>query len=294
MTLPLPSRFDERRLRLRLGIEPRDAVRQCRLTHPVDLRIDRERFTQPFTGPPLTDAEARWLQSLRAGGLRLADQLERVPRHASARHAIIADGTTPTRVDLRLLDQNRRYVPRRLRVPLAAGALDDIPIVRRSRQPWLWPGAAYPVLERATGLRGRVVVDVGGVLRPVRWARVRARRDVAGTQPIAWAHGDDRGEFLLILPPESLGPSAELATLSLVVEARGRLGLPPNPPPVPVREVDPTWDLPRETLAAPGTTPDPVAEGRAMPTDMNGAVIRVVTFRYSVILGDSEPPFVIS
>ena len=61
-----------------------------------------------------------------------------------------------------------------------------------------------------------------------------------------------------------------------------------------VREVDPTWDLPRETLAAPGITPDLVAEGRAMPTDMNGAVVRVVTFRYSVILGDSEPPFVIS
>jgi hypothetical protein len=37
-----------------------------------------------------------------------------------------------------------------------------------------------------------------------------------------------------------------------------------------------------------------VAEGRAVPTDLNGSVIRTVTFRYSVILGDTEPPFVIS
>jgi hypothetical protein len=293
MTLPLPSYFEERRIRLRLGIEPRDAVRQCRLTHPVDLRLDRERFAQPFTGPPLTDDEVRWLQSLRAGGLRLADQLERVPRHPSARHAIIADGTTPTRVDLRLLDKNRRYVPRRLRIPLAAGALDDIPIAGRSRQPWLWPGAAYPVLERATGLRGRVVVDVGGVRRPVRWARIQARR-TAATTPIAWAHGDDRGDFLLILPPEALGPGADLGTLTLTVEARGRLGLPPNPPPDIVRAVDPTWDLPRETLAAPGTLPDAVGEGRTIPGELTGSASRAVTFRYSAILGDSEPPFVIS
>jgi hypothetical protein len=292
MTLPLPSRFDERRLRLRLGIELRDAVRQCRLTHPADLRIDRERFAQPFAGPPLDDAEVRWLRSLQAGALRLADQLVRMPRHRSARHAIVADGTAPTRVDVRLLDDQRRYVPRRLRIPLAVGVLDDIPMARRARQPWLWPGAAYPVLERATGLRGRVLVDQGGVRRPVRWARIQARR--AAGAPIAWAHGDDRGDFLLILPPEALGPGAELGTLTLVVEARGRLGLPADPPPELVRAVDPTWDLPRETLAAPGTLPDAVAEGRAMPAELNGSVSRPVTFRYSAILGDAEPPFVIS
>jgi hypothetical protein len=293
MTLPLASRFDERRLRLRLGVEPRDAVRQCRLTHPVDLRLERERFAQPFAPPPLTTDEVAWLQSLQAGGLQLADELTRVARHPSARHAIIAGPGTPAQVDLRLLDKDRRYVPRRLRIPLAAGPIDDIPIGQRSRRPWLWPGAAYPVEARATGLRGRVAVDVGGVRQAVRWARIQARRSAA-LAPIAWAHGDDRGEFLLILPPEALGSGAELGTLTLIVEARGRLGLPANPPPELVRAVDSTWDLPRETLAAPGTLPDTVAEGRAMVAELTGLARRPVTFRYSAILGDAEPPFVIS
>jgi hypothetical protein len=293
MTLPLPSRFDERRIRLVLGLEPRDAIRQCRITHPVELVVERPRFVQPFLGPPLTATEIGYLRALKDARVPLDREWTRVPRHPSGRHAVIAAGAPPARIDIRVLDPERRYASRRLRIPLDAAPLDDVPIARRSRAPWLWPGAAYPVVERATGLRGRVVVVQGGVERAVRWPRVLVRATPGGAR-IAWAHGDDRGDFLLILPPESLGLSAELAPLTLTVEVRGRLGDPPSPPPQAVRDADPWWDLPPESLALPPTTPDEVAEGRSVPPELTGSVSRQVTFVYSVILSGTEPPFVIS
>jgi hypothetical protein len=294
MTLPLPSRFDVRSTRLLVGIEPRDAIRQCRLTHRVDIHVERQRYTQPFAGPALTPQELGWLRSLRDARRPLHREWPRLTRHPSGRHAMIAIGTPPPDLELRLFEDRRVFVPRRVQARLDAGPpLDDVPIVRRSRTPWLWPGAAYPVLERATGLRGRVLVGPAGTQRPVRWARIVAR-PVAGGAPFAWAHGDDRGDFLLILPPEALGLAAGLPALTLTVEAFGRLADPPAPPPQAVRDADPWWDIPLETLALPGVLPDQVAEGRAVPPDFNGSDARQVTFTYSVILGDAVAPFVIS
>ena len=64
------------------------------------------------------------------------------------------------------------------------------------------PGAAYDVSDRATGLRGRVVVSDGGLppkCIPVAMATHRSAPGRPEVAPIAWAHGDQHGEFLLVL-----------------------------------------------------------------------------------------------
>ena len=110
----------------------------------------------------------------------------------------------------------------------------------------------------------------------------------------AWAHGDHRGEFLLVLPPESIAsPAVQLpAALTLDITAHGRKALLPVLPPLLVRGADPLWDLPLEVLDVPGTPPtaDNVALGRAIPAGY-ASVTQTVTFTYSQIISSSVPPF---
>ena len=113
-------------------------------------------------------------------------------------------------------------------------------------------------------LRGRVVRSAGAAtVVPVRWCRVRAR--TTSGDDVGWAHGDDRGEFVLVVAPSPDGvliPSNPL----LVQLTVGATLPPPNPDPAdPLRpEVDPLWDLPRETIVrSPDPTSEPTANGRA-------------------------------
>ncbi len=291
----LPSRFVERFHRLLLGVQPMDALRLQRLTQPIEMRVEPAPMLDP-----LTDDQQRWLRARIDSGVPQSDGWPRVPRHASARHVLSYGAGQGISVDVRVLDASERIVPRRMRVPLvplgvpeSVVVLDALPVAQRSRAPHFYPGAMYETSERVTGLRGRVVVNAGG-LRRVRWPRVVVR-PADGGAPLAWAHGDQHGEFLLILPPEAIAaPAVQLPrTLTLAVTAFGRRGLPAVVPPQLVQRADPFWDVPLETLAAPGVLPadDAVSLGRSIPADFDGAVTQLVTFSYSEIISSTVLPF---
>jgi hypothetical protein len=179
--------------RLVIGVEPLDAVAGGRVPLGVRVEVDGT----PFPGG-VGDARLWFLKS---------DALAEIPRHATGVHAQIARAPSsrplPATMALRIFDRERRYVPRRLSVPLdpAGGTM-----VR----PLLYPGAAVDVSYTATGLRGRLLRASGA---PVRWARVDVR--IPGrTTPLGVAHGDDRGEFVLLLPPEAAGARRSSRTRS--------------------------------------------------------------------------------
>ena len=299
MNLVLGSRFIETFQRLLLGLQPMDALRRQRLPHRVRFVIEPKPWKDPLTAD-----QASWLRARIDSGIPLSESWEAVARHASCRFAIVYEPDRGTSIDVRMLDARERFVPRRLRIPLTdlghpddLAVLDALPVGRRSRFPAFYPGAAYDPGERATGLRGRVVISDGGnppKRIPVRWARVEARL-AGGQEPIAWAHGDHHGEFLLVLPPESIPtPAVQLPnTLTLPITAHGRRTPPASPPPLLVRRADPFWDMPLEELGPPGVLPDVdhVSLGRTIPADYDGAVTRSVTFAYSQIISSGVPPF---
>jgi hypothetical protein len=209
-----------------------------------------------------------------------------IDRHHSCLHVLLYQPSLHTSVVVRIWEAARCYVPRRLRIPLLTAAEAELrqrtlkTVAHRVRRPVLFPGAAYDVNGASTGLRGRVVRADGS---PVRWARVEARLPAGGAL-IGRAHADDRGELLLLLaaPPP---PAAALADpLNVRVTAFGLLTAPvPVPPDLPGR--DPLWDLPEETLAAPGD-PDPAAGGEVLPAGWPApvSVTRIIPFRLGSVL----------
>lgn len=260
----VPARYDERRFHLALGVEPTDATSGRRLPSPVDIRIE--------DAPTPVDQWRTWRP-----GETLTPFLTPMPRHRTGRFALLHhQRRTPpavaTDIDLRIVDnrsagfgpgpsgvgQGRRIVPRRLRITIpsadavsAADADPDQPPVPRWQRvfaPACFPGADSPLSAGATVVRGLVRRDDGtGTMAPVRWARVRAT-NTAGDE-VGWAHGDDRGEFVLVVehslndivvPPDPLA-------INLTV---GFLHPAPQPDPAdPIRAVvDPLWDLPLEVV----------------------------------------------
>jgi hypothetical protein len=248
----LDARYDKLVHRLAIGLEPVDAVTLTRVAVPLEVTIDRDDAIAPRRGRP-------------------------VERHRSSRFAL-RHGVTPP-VTLRLEDPTRRFVPRRIRFgfPTQAEVLADeaagTPMAApRIRRPVLFPGASYPLLGRATGLRGRVTRGRA----PVRWARIVADVAASGVR-IGRAHGDDRGEFLLLLgtDPSSL---AELESpLHVNIAA---VGPDPQPPAPDENAEDQLSDLPVEIAAAPN---DDVASGIQLPAGYEPG--RRVARRVSVPLG---------
>ena len=251
-----PERYDERVWHLALGLEPLSATTGRRMSGGTDVRLERH-------PAPLH----RWRQ-WRAGET-LTAVLPSMSRHSTGRFAGRYDEAVPTVADLRVVDsgrpgavgQGRRFVPRRVRVTIAdeatvlAAEADPAtpphPLWRRVFPIALFPGAAADLPAGSTVLRGSVVrtVDpVTGAVEPVRWCRVRARD---GGDDLGWAHGDDRGEFVLVVasPPGSLLVPPDPLTIQLTV---GATLPPPVPDPTdPLRsQVDPLWDLPVEPLTA--------------------------------------------
>jgi hypothetical protein len=92
---------------------------------------------------------------------------------------------------VRVTDERRRYVPRRFTLPF------DVEEPSWTVRVPLFPGAGFRPHGAATGLRGRVVDQAG---HTVPWARVTARHP-ASHRVAGRAHGDERGEFLLLLVP---------------------------------------------------------------------------------------------
>jgi hypothetical protein len=126
---------------------------------------------------------------------------------------------------------------------------------------------------------------------PVQWARVVATT----AQPIAVhhddgsstliqpelgrAHGDDRGEFLLIvgsLPRDVAVVGSETIALAVQVRARPR---PPETDPVDSptgSRDDPLWHLPVEVVATLSSS-DAVAAGTSMPDDYTAGTTTILT-----------------
>ncbi len=257
MNVLVPETYEEILHRLALGIEPLEALGRGRLTGPVRMELED------------------------APGLRLR-------RHGASRHVLLYRSGLAGPLVLRITDPHRRYVPRRLQIPLPPTAeILNVDAAttwqRRVRRPLLFPGAAYGVSPRATGLRGRVTR--GG--KPLRWARVEAV--LASNERVGRAHGDDRGEFLLLLSP---GAAAPLEELPQSLQARVAVSGPATPPSaddpqLPAR--DKYWDLPLEPLAPPGAS-DPVADGETLPAGYvpSIAASRNVTFQWGRTLTGIE------
>ena len=244
----LPERFVERVDRLMLGIEPVDAQRAGRIAQPIEVAIDG--VPRPSGAAWVTvDPAQAWDRVF--GFPDAIGSLARIPRHDSCRHALVYRPTLTSPIAIRLFDRRRRFAPRRISYPVP----DDIGTPSpRIRRPALYPGAAYTISESTTGLRGRVTWNQSASNEvPVRWARIEA--SING-QVVGRAHGDDRGEFLLLLDSAAGG----LGDLPVPLTAQVTVFAPPAPLPVPAD--DPLGDLPLETLAA---DPDDISPGQKLP-----------------------------
>jgi hypothetical protein len=201
-----------------------------------------------------------------------------------------ADPGAEVRLDVRMVDPGRRYVPRRLSVPvpsltdvLAADRAHDLdpaaPLAPRGCRPLMFPGADYGTHAGATIVKGRVTWGAGGP--PAQWARVEATTHGA-VQDGPWrAHGDDRGEFLLVVGPLPIVQAQQGSlTVDLDIVVRARPVPPPDTPvdsPAQSRR-DPLWHLPLEPLAALDPA-DPVGTGQVLPAGYTSVASRLVTCR---------------
>lgn len=281
----LAPAWDERITRLRLGIELADALGR---PGPVaGLGVFSENVPRPQPVPRSARTPSPSSDTPDDIGL------PGVRQNPSGRFAIAftaRDAVAQDRLELRIIDPGRRYVPRRLSIPVptlaAVRAADQahnidptMPLAPRGCRPSLFPGAAYGTYAGATIIRGRATWGAGGP--PVQWARIEATADVAGHSGPWRAHGDDRGEFLLVIGFLSVVQAQQLSpTIDVGVVVRARPVPPPGTPvdsPAQSRS-DPLWHLPVERLATLDPS-DPVAAGAAVPPGYTATASRVVTCR---------------
>lgn len=177
----------------------------------------------------------------------------------------------PANITVRIADPTRRYVPRRLTTPLrtdaAITASDNgtgtyIPVGSRRLRPWLSPGSAYQIPRTTTAIRGRVMR--GAVA--ARWPRITAIGP--GGEAVGWAHGDDRGEFVLVIVSTGTlhPPAPSKLPVTLIVTA------PTNPPAISDDPLaDPSADLVVEAVPQSQVPPadtdlnSPLLKGRTTP-----------------------------
>ena len=248
MSTILPGAFDALAYRLALGLEPRDAITRTRIARRIDVAVD---------GTPAFDPDlGSWPEQSPVTGLR------RLSRHGSGRFVLLFDRNVESPVTIRLVPRERQYVPRRLEVAIldesdvlaAEKAGTDVPTTDRTWRPLLFPGAGYDVPTAATGVRG-AVTHAG---EAIRWTRVEA---TAGGDVIGRAHGDDRGEFLLVLGLNTQAAAELVSPLPVTITVFAR------DPALDVKKDDALADLPVETAAGPGVTPDDVSTGIDLPVD---------------------------
>jgi hypothetical protein len=160
------------------------------------------------------------------------------------------DRPLPATVLIQLDDPAGRWVPRRLEVAIfgydevRAADLEPpagvrIPAEARAVRPWLKPATGYPAPAFATGVR--FGVRRGRARIP--WPRLEVF-DSAG-RPTGWAHGDSRGEVLVLIHP---GPGAAGAVPIVV-----RVHEPAAPSPLPAAE--PVARAPSEPVIRGDTLP---------------------------------------
>jgi hypothetical protein len=260
----LDARYVQVTHRLALGLEVIDACRGSRTSDAIRVAVDDPLF------------------------------VGRVPRHDSCLHALVYSPDVSSPVTLRILSPDRHFVPRRLQIPIGSEAdaiAGLLPAAKRTWRPQLFPGAAYDISASATGVRGRVVWKDNGA--PVRFARVVASY---GPQQIGLAHGDDRGEFLLVLgvdtvdgddyvlaDPPVMPPSLDV--MLMIVAPNVRPAADPD---------DELWGLPLEIAAGPGISPDPVSLGEQLPDTYRNpgrVLVQAVTVPIGRITSVAAVPF---
>ncbi len=248
----LDDRYLENIQRLALGLEPIDAQRLHRVAHPLSVLVER---------PPKASAKPQVL------------------RHPSCLHALLYYPDLIDSVDIRIFENFRRFAPRRFTVPLhTLVTVDGFSYADRVRRPYMYPGAAYDLDSCATGIRGRALR--GG--SPMRWARVEAVLRSNG-QVVGRAHGDDRGEFLLVIGANAIPIGELLSPVSLQVTVFGPAVIPvPSSPAV---AQDPFWDLPLETVPPPGAT-DTVSTGETLPPGYTASAVVNVDFVLAELRSD--------
>jgi len=241
--------------RLALGLEVLDAYSQRSVVYPV--RADVE-YGLPHL-PPKPKQQYGFAQQ--RGKLPVA----MTRQNGTGRYSLVYQTGLDDSIDVRLYDYSRQYVPRRLRLPLLTletvlniEANEELEYVRgRIRQPVLFPGAAYDLMSKATGLRGRVLREG----EPMPWAWIEAYS--ADDDLVGRARGDERGEFLLLLNPIVAGAGDLAASYDVTVRIYGPQ-VPDTPTPADLPDNDPLWNLPLEEVPVFGN-PDGVSPGETLP-----------------------------
>jgi hypothetical protein len=284
----LPDGFQARVHQLAIGFEPVDALLGQRTVRPV--RIDVE-SPEGVPHPP------------NRGFAHIAAAADVVPgvgrgEYGTHRMLYLKRHPMPAQTLLRIHDEKRQYVPRRFQLPIPARTepnAEQRPLPSRKQTPMMFPGAAYSIQERSTGLRGRVLRNGD----PMRWAWIDAFLLVnVGTNAnpqflrrgrIGRAISDDRGEFLLVLQPFPMSVTgvADLTDpvwVNVVVNG-------PSPVPGPANPNDPLWDVPIEILPSAGD-PDPATDDNYVPggyaADTSAQGNRNIPFRLGKLLTGSE------
>jgi hypothetical protein len=251
------ARFAENVKRLAMGIEPIDAERGTRIAHRISVSFDGEVRGRP--GPT-------------------------VDRHESCLHALIYQPLLADQVTLRLQEGARRFVPRRIAFPIMTAAEAEVLDYRnRVRRPRLYPGAGYDAPSRATGVRGRAVRNG----QPLRWTRIEA------TLPdtdliIGRAHGDDRGEFFLLLDATATTPGELPDGIEVRVDVFAAAAA-PVPETAELPSLDGLWDLPIEqadTLDPADPELDDVSSGVQLPAGYTATAGHVLNIPMGTVLSD--------
>jgi hypothetical protein len=289
----LDSLWAERIRRLRMGIEPADALGSIQIL--LGIELFSESVPRPHRIPP-------------RGGLGIPDisiGLPRIRRSPSGRFAIAfvdAPGPNTGRIDIRLIDRDRRFVPRRFSIaaPLLAEVKTadhdhqsdpNIPLTPRGCRPLLFPGQNGGIQAGATVIQGRTTWGVGGPAAP--WTRIEAMATGVNQQSPWRAHGDDRGEFVLVIGPLDLAMARNLSStvdIDVVVSGRPLPDPAANAPiesPAESRE-DPLWHLPLEPVNA-LDPPDPVLLGEVQPPGYGSSTTRTITCRRGEVTHPVQP-----
>ncbi len=272
--------YDYQVQRLALGVEFEDVSRDAELIYPVRAEIE---YLSPHHSPTPN----------RFYGYRV--QVSQAPlglfRDISGRYSLIYFPGIKDQIDLRVYDYDRNYIPRRMRIPLLT--LAQVLAIEvnetsdylggRSRRIAMFPGAAYHAHSKATGMRGRVMRNG----EPMRWAYVEAS-DISDNSFIARTRGDDRGEFLLLLPSLAFQASDLDDSFDVRISIAGPATAPvASTPDLPGQ--DRFWDLPMEIVPAIGT-PDNISNGESHPSDHVTALsaVRNVNFQFGRVLNGRD------
>ena len=223
-----------------------------------------------------------------------------LPGKGTGRSYLRFDHTIPVRTPLllRLVDPSRRFVPRRLELPLwtlaeilAAEATPPVvPAASRILRPWFWPGSAALLPAGMTVIRGTIQTGTA----PVRWARLTAVRH--GDVAVGHGHADERGEFTVLITDSGSLPPPAPGTIDIDLQVMA-----PDPATAPrVDPLDRYADLVVEPVTRPSNPPqpaeldNPVLRGTATPAGYrpNTAHVPMLTVPVGAELSLTDPiPF---